>query len=104
MGLFDIVKQVSELVSDDELNIVSTNGRYDKKRKTLRQRATDNNGNTYMREMNPLMGILDERKISVLPGDKHEQAKQLKRQGYTQDEIADMLGVSQSTVSNWLRK
>lgn len=32
-----------------------------------------------------------------------EQVKQLKRQGYKQTEIADMLGISQSSVSNYLR-
>lgn len=32
-----------------------------------------------------------------------EQVKQLRRQGYKQTEIADMLGISQSSVSNYLR-
>ena len=33
-----------------------------------------------------------------------KQIKELKCQGYKQQEIADMLGVSQSTVSNYLKK
>ena len=32
------------------------------------------------------------------------QIKELKRQGYKQREIAEMLGISQPTVSNYLRK
>jgi len=30
--------------------------------------------------------------------------KQLKQEGYTQTEIASMLGISQPTVSNYLRR
>ncbi len=33
-----------------------------------------------------------------------EQVKELRKQGHTQVDIADMLGISQSTVSNYLRK
>lgn len=33
-----------------------------------------------------------------------EQVKELRRQHYTQQEIADMLGISQATVSIYLRK
>jgi CRP-like cAMP-binding protein len=33
-----------------------------------------------------------------------EQVKELRRQRYTQQEIADMLGISQATVSIYLRK
>lgn len=33
-----------------------------------------------------------------------KQIKELKYQRYKQQEIADMLGVSQSTVSNYLKK
>jgi len=32
------------------------------------------------------------------------QVSELKAQGYTQQKIADMLGISQSTVSNYLKK
>ena len=32
-----------------------------------------------------------------------KQIKELKRQGYKQQKIADMLGISQSTVSNYLK-
>lgn len=33
-----------------------------------------------------------------------QQAIDLKKQGYTQKQIAEMLGVSQATISNYLRK
>lgn len=41
---------------------------------------------------------------SVGRGAMIEQVKELHRQGYRQTEIADMLGVSQGTVSNYLRR
>lgn len=105
MSLFDIVKKNTDVLVDSDNSMINKSLRYDKRKKTLKGRTSDGQGNAYLFEANPSNGILVQQKVTVpLDRDNISQAKYLKAQGYTQDEIADMLGVSQSTVSNWLRK
>ncbi|MBE7031980.1 MAG: helix-turn-helix domain-containing protein [Ruminococcaceae bacterium] len=68
-------------------------------------KATTNDGKTYIKSFS-YTGV-EEQKLITIPNylnknQRNEIIKDLART-YTQDDIADMLGVSQSTVSNVLR-
>lgn len=102
MSLFDKNDMLPKKIA--ETNFVSRKEGYNKRTKSFYGRATDNEGNTYMYDNNLETGITQLLKIIIPDGNMKEQAKDLYRQGYTQEEIADMLGVSQSTISKLLKK
>lgn len=105
MGLFDLSKKRNNISLSQENNgIVRRYEKFNQRTNTMQGRASDANGNTYMYETSQEHGISEQKIIKIdTTKDKKGQARQLKRQGYTQDEIADILGISQSKVSRLLR-
>ena len=59
---------------------------------------------TLTKYIDGIVNITSEFKINVGKDVLTSQVKELKKQGFKQTEIANMLNVSQSTVSNYLKK
>lgn len=73
----------------------------------LYARATLDNGTTYIQSLSRT-GVKEGKIISIPSFNNREERREividLKEQGYTQDEIANMCGISQSTVHNDLKR
>jgi len=87
-------------------DLVSLNIGYKKRTGERFAKAVTVEGKTYIKTLSKT-GIETQEIISIPPYNSREERDDIIRelsQKNTQDDIADMLGISQSTVSNTLRK
>lgn len=101
----NILAAINDLVSNFELNDVKTNFNS----KTGTASVTGNrNGiqytTTLKKQLNGVTQTTSQLATNLSRDALKSQIKDLKKQGFKQQQIADMLNISQATVSNYLKK
>lgn len=105
LTIFNSTENDEIIINPDEIVSMKmgTNSRTNK----MFAKATLENGTTYIQSLSRT-GVKEGRKITIPPFNtkekRREVVKNLYEEGYTQDDIADMCGISQSTVHNDLKK
>lgn len=98
--------QKQKIVSVKETSLDSVEIRIDNKKMTKRLIISQDGHRYTMTEKQGNLGVVQTRtsfKVSQNKEEKIFQVRQLSQEGYKQNEIADMLGVSQSSVSKYLK-
>lgn len=102
--LFDAFRNDDKISAND---IISLKKGYNKKTGSIYIKATTTSGATYLKTFTK-DGIEINQEIDIpyyeTKKERNKYIQQLYKEKYTQEEIADMLGISQATVHNVLKK